>query len=228
MEPATKRAPKKQGDRRGNPGVSKPRPRKPAAVTIAYQNRRAKFIELYLTSFNGKQSAIGAGYSPASAGSIANSLLQKADVREEIKRRAREVLSDVEAATLEWYREVNLLANSDLSEILDFDDKGVSLKDSNKLTKEVLRTMESISFTTTNKGTSKSVKLHSKVKALELKGKFLAILNDNPPPPLDEGEAMDRATIRKRIAMLERKRQRGDVAPAKADKVRDDDATDGS
>jgi phage terminase small subunit len=177
-------------------------------------NRYKLFADAYIVNgFNATQAAKDAGYSEKTAYAQGHRLLKVAEVDMLIKNGIKAALSNADKLTLKWMTEVCRLAFSDIRDITEFDGKGVRVKSASELSDDAARTIESIEHTTTTKGikdpvTTVSVKtrLHSKTKALELLGKYLAILNDNPPTGGDE-EQLDRKLVRERIAYLEQKKR---------------------
>ena len=72
------------------------------------------FVENYISNnFNGTQAAIAAGYSKKTAVKQASRLLTKEEVRNGIKKRIREVLSETETLTIKWVNKVTEIAFSD-------------------------------------------------------------------------------------------------------------------
>jgi len=107
---------------------------------------------------------------------------------------------------MQWVREVKRLAFSDLRDAVEYGPDGVVIKKDDELSQDTAAAIEEVSETQTLHGGSKKIKLHSKTKALELLGKYLAILTENPPQPsLEETKSIEQT--RERIAFLLAKRE---------------------
>lgn len=155
--------------------------------------REVLFCEHYIIGFNGTQSAIKAGYSERSAGCQASRMLKKRNVQLRIHELKVERMQRTGIEADDVVRELAKMAFSNMSEYLEFDEKGVLLKDSNTLTLDQLAAVSQVTERKTSRmeagedGKRKDViinntvgfKLHDKTKALELLGRHLAMFTDN-------------------------------------------------
>jgi len=139
------------------------------------------FVQYYLVDFNATQAAVMAKYSKRSARQLAARLLTKDYIQEAIGKEVETILKDNRSLALRVVRECEKIAFGKISDVMEFDDKGVTLKDSKKIDTS---TIESVGYDTTySKGgvsERKRVKLYSKEKALEILAKYTALYTDAP------------------------------------------------
>jgi phage terminase small subunit len=179
-----------------------------------YTDREIAFCENYISNnFNATQAAIKAGYSEKTAGVIACENLKKPKIRQYVKKRIKELLSETEMLTLEWLRHVKSIATFDLRDVVEWDDGRVTLKSSDEIPDDAAIALNEVSQTDTMHGSTIRIKANDKNKALELLGKYLAILNDNAPTAEEQNSvAYKTAKERKeRILELMRKRDNADI-----------------
>lgn len=175
------------------------------------------FVEHYVgNGFNATDAAIKAGYSKKTAYAIGEENLRKPEIETAVEKSIRAKLKNVDRLTVRWLEEVERLAFSDIREVSAFDEKGVRNKASAELSDDAARTIESVESTETLipiKGgepmtkVSTKIKLHSKTKALEILGKYLALI-DNQDTGKTPDEKLDAETRRARIAYLMEKKQK--------------------
>jgi phage terminase small subunit len=133
--------------------------------------KQQMFIEEYLRTWNGTQSAIYAGYSKKTARSIACTLLTNVDIKQEIESR----VSENAMTTDEILARLADIARSNFEDIIDIDEKGdlnIGLKVAAEkrklhLLKAVIPTKEGTKY-----------EFHDPVKALELLGKAQGLFTD--------------------------------------------------
>ena len=139
------------------------------------------FIIEYLVDFNATQAAIAAGYSKKTARQAATRLLSFVYIQDAIKIEVDKILSNSRSLALKVVRECEKIAFGKISDIMDFDDDGVTLKSSKDIDTS---TIESISFdeSYTQNGVTrkKRVKQYSKEKALEILAKYTTLYTDAP------------------------------------------------
>jgi phage terminase small subunit len=150
------------------------------------------FVKEYIASnFNGVEAAKKAGYSADSAGQIAYQLLQKTSIKNAISKEIQEraLRCDIQADMV--IRELAKVAFSDLKDFLTFGPADmeivnkdgskaiipngawrIELKDSFAVDGAVLAEISD------SPKTGRKIKLHDKVKALELLGKHLGIFKE--------------------------------------------------
>ena len=81
-------------------------------------DKQKLFCDEYLIDFNGKQSAIRAGYSTRSAESTASGLLRKNKVKLYIQERSREFLEDRSALAAKTVRHLESVADADITNFI--------------------------------------------------------------------------------------------------------------
>ncbi len=139
------------------------------------------FISEYLKDFNATQSAIKAGYSKKTAKEQGHEILTKLHIQAAIKKEVDTILRDNRTLALRVVRECEKIAFGKISDVMEFDDDGVTLMDSKKIDTS---TIESVGYDETfSKGghsRKKRVKLYSKEKALEILAKYTTLYTDAP------------------------------------------------
>jgi len=166
------------------------------------------FVENYIhNGFNATQAALKAGYSKKTAYSIGNENLNKPEVKKLLKKRIEAILSDTQLLTIKWLQQVQNIAFFDLRKAVEWDASGVRLKSSNIIDDNTAAAIQEVSEVETLNGGSIKIKANDKNKALELIGKYLAILNDNPPDAekFETASELSAAQRRERIIELQRK-----------------------
>lgn len=134
--------------------------------------KQRSFVQEYLIDLNATQAAIRAGYSAKAAAVQGARLLTNAKVlaalQEAQKRRERrtEITAD------RVLNELAKIAFSDLKDFVEFGSAGIRIKPSSDVDGTVL---SEVSEMVTKGATVTSVKLHSKMKALELLSKHLGL-----------------------------------------------------
>ena len=126
-----------------------------------------RFVEEYLTDFNGTKAAIRAGYSPKGARFQASRLLANVDVQAELAQRARAIKAP-EAMTLEdAVIELSKLARADTATYASWGPLGVQLEASERLPEGATAAVIEVTETISNSGRTVRFKLHDKRGALE-------------------------------------------------------------
>lgn len=142
------------------------------------------FAREYVIDNNAKQAAIRAGYSEKTAQEQGSRLLSNVKVLElvETHRKKREIRTDVTADRV--IKELAKIAFSDLNEFVEVSKDGkINVKPSDQVDGTVL---SEISESVTTNGRTKKVKLHDKMKALELIGRHLAMFTDKQEIKIDK------------------------------------------
>lgn len=140
--------------------------------------RQERFVEEYLIDLNATQAAIRAGYSSRRASEIAHQLLQKTTVanaiNKELARRSKRTGINQDRIVLELAKIALLNATDviDINNALIKDDS--SREDTAAIASVKVKTIPAESGTITER----EIKLHDKIKALELLGKHLGMFTD--------------------------------------------------
>ena len=141
--------------------------------------KQERFCQEYLIDVNATQAAIRAGYSKRRADQSGYQVLRKIEVQATIKRliheRARR--TDIKADSV--LQELKRVAFASMTDYATWGPDGIKLVGSERLTPEQTVAVAEISETTTQHGGSKSIKLHDKLKALELLGRHLGLWDKN-------------------------------------------------
>jgi len=160
---------------------------------MALTPKQERFVGEYLKDLNATQAAIRAGYSPSSAAEIGYENLRKPQIAtvisEAFKARAERTRVEGDRVVLELAR----IGLSDLREIASWGEDGFAYKASDELTDEAAATIAGIVETVTRTRDSRkrrtlTIKLHDKLRSLELLGRHLGIFTDRinmSSPPAD-------------------------------------------
>jgi len=138
-----------------------------------------RFAQEYVTDLNGTQAAIRAGYSPKTAKSKASDLLKDPRVQAAVEARLQELAERAKMTQEQVFQELVKVAKADMSTFAEWGPGGVVLKDSKDLRPEDTAAVSEISQTVTDAGGTRRIKLHDKLKALELLGRYFAMFSDN-------------------------------------------------
>lgn len=141
--------------------------------------KQQRFVEEYIVDLNGTQAAIRAGYSQKTAKEIAAENLTKPDIQNEIEKaeaaRAERTKVTADRTLLELAR----IGYADMRQFAAWGPDGVSLTDSKDLSPDDAACVLEVSDEPTKLGTKHKIKLHDKVRALELIARHLGMLKDN-------------------------------------------------
>ena len=136
--------------------------------------KRQRFVDEYCIDFNGTQAAIRAGYSPNSANMQAARLLANDNVRKALDEKRLEIAEISKLKTSDVIDELKKIAFSDITQVINFNNSRAKIKSSRKLSEDAKKTIASVSQTQNGL----TIKMHDKVKALELLGRYLNIFTD--------------------------------------------------
>ena len=145
------------------------------------EERHKVFAAAYLANkFNAKQAAITAGYSKKSAAQEGSRLLTNVNVQALIKEKAKEALEKSELKIVRVIKELEEIAFCDITDFIDFKHGDFTIKDTEKMKKNgSTSVIASVQKVETQKSTRTSFKMHDKMKALELLGKYYALFTEN-------------------------------------------------
>ena len=136
--------------------------------------KRQRFVDEYCVDFNGTQAAIRAGYSANSANMQAARLLANDNIRKALDEKRLEIAESSKLKVSDVIDELKRIAFSDITQVTSFNNSKAKVKSSRKLSEDAKKTIASVSQTQNGL----TVKLHDKVKALELLGRYLNIFTD--------------------------------------------------
>ncbi len=166
---------------------------KPTAKLNAQQRL---FVAAYLSNgFNAKAACIEAGYSSRSAYSMGPRLLTNPLVKAELDSKMAGTLASLGVTAERTLLELQRVAHADLGEAFDANGKLLPLA---KMPADVRKALSGIDTEDTKDGAVLKVKLHDKLKALELLGKYQKLFVEqvetkdttpkDPTPPLSNDE----------------------------------------
>jgi phage terminase small subunit len=141
-------------------------------------DKQKMFCREFLRDFNGAQAAIRSGYSQKTARSIAHELLTKPDVQQYVQALAIQLNEKTDNQIERIVAELQLVAFGTIKDVAEWGSDGVYAKDSSLLREEA-RIIAEVSETSSERGGSRvKIKLHDKLKALELLGRYHKIFTD--------------------------------------------------
>lgn len=149
--------------------------------------RKSKFIDFYIQTSNGRQSAIKAGYSEKGAEVAASRLLTNVNIIAEIERRKEVLAKNAGITAQDVINELAKIAFLKSSDVFKYGTTEVELADNVKVKRGVaiLKPHEELSLAAdasiasikeTNQGLE--IKLYDKQKALDSLGKYFGINNE--------------------------------------------------
>lgn len=140
--------------------------------------QQRKFVDCYLAGFTAEQAAIEAGYSAKNAAQQSTRLLGNQSVKTEIKRQQDKRSKKLHVTADRIVEELARIAFSDLGAAVSWGPGGVFLKDSEGMDIDIRRALAEVSETSGGKTTTRRVKLHDKLRALDLLGKYLGMFRE--------------------------------------------------
>lgn len=133
--------------------------------------KQKRFVEEYLVDLNATQSAIRAGYSEKTAEQMGYQLLQKTSVQEAIQHSMASRSARTEITQDAVLRELAAIGFAKATDFVQIRDSRVRLSETDSLTDEQKRAIAGI-----KEGKfGIELKLHDKIKALELLGQHLGL-----------------------------------------------------
>ena len=147
--------------------------------------KQKRFYEEYLVDFNQTAAYVRAGYSAKSAATNAGKLLVNPAGQAYLSLLRKRQTEGTEVTIERTLQEISRIAFCDITQILEFDNESLTLKDSKKLPQDVTRAIESVtiqkSFGPGEDGgmsVKKSAKMHNKISALNLLADYFGIRDD--------------------------------------------------
>lgn len=143
-------------------------------LTVKQQN----FAQEYLVDFNAGQAAIRAGYSKRSARVKGCELLKDPRIKEIIDKRLEELAERTRMTQEQVFQELVKVAKADMSDFATWGPEGVQFKDSAELRPEDTAAVAEVSQTVTEHGGTRRIRLHDKLKALEMLSRYFGMFTD--------------------------------------------------
>ncbi len=141
--------------------------------------KQIRFCEEYLIDLNATQAAIRAGYSPASAGTVAGENMKKPQIRARIDKALAEQSKRTGANADRVVRELAKVAFANAVDMIDFDSAtikpGAVRDDTAAIASVKVKTIPMPDGV----GVEREIKMADKLKALELLGKRFGMFTDN-------------------------------------------------
>jgi phage terminase small subunit len=135
--------------------------------------KQARFVEEYLTDFNGAQAAIRAGYSPKTARVQASKMLAKVSIREALLRRRQEITDANELTPEKVIAELERIAFARMDTYTKWGASGVALIASDELPEGAAAAVSEVSETITDKSHNVRFTLHDKAASLDKLLKYM-------------------------------------------------------
>ena len=167
------------------------------------------FIREYVKDFNGTKAATRAGYSAKTANEQGARLLAKVSIQNALSKMTEQFEEDAELKVKDLQRHLRKIIEAKVTDFIHFNESGVSfVKNSDEFPPEVAGVLQSITVVENhsqdgNMTLRSSVKLHDKLKAIELYGKTIGAF-------LDRVEHLGNGPV---IIMLPEEDQEGKVWP---------------
>lgn len=186
---------------------------KPATrIARGLTTRQERFIEHYLALGKGAEAARRAGYSARSAHSIADKLLNTPRVAAAISTANQERAKDLAIDAKHVLAEFAAIAFANPRAVLDWDEAGVRLKPLATLDPQACAAIAEITERQSGTGKRVTVKLHNKLRALELLAKYLELFGRGPrhqPQPEPQIDGRDpHAVLSERLMRLAAPREK--------------------
>ncbi len=140
--------------------------------------KQKRFVHEYLVDLNATQAAIRAGYSKKTAEVIGYENLRKPQIAEEIAKQQEKLQSKLEITQQKVLEELASIAFANGTDFVSVTSNGlINVKATSKVPKEKLPAIAGIKYTANGLGVE--IKLHDKVRALELLGKHLGVFDNS-------------------------------------------------
>lgn len=140
--------------------------------------KQKTFCREFLRDFNATKAAVRSGYSEKTARSIGSENLSKPDVQQYIQALAIEMNAKTDNQIEAIIAELQIVAFGSMRDVADWGPDGVYIKDSSILRHEAKLIAEVAEVSNEKTGSKVKVKLHDKLKALELLGRYHKIFTD--------------------------------------------------
>lgn len=149
--------------------------------------KQMRFVDEWLIDFNGKQAAIRAGYSAKTAEVTAAKLLRNAKVKAEIARRQKDLQKRTEVSQERVVKELARIAFADMTDYAQVETRMIEKDDGTEVSYQAVALKETAELSAEQRAALAGikqgangieVKLHDKIKALELLGRHIGMFND--------------------------------------------------
>ena len=136
--------------------------------------RERRFVELFVETSNATRSALAAGYGRnyQNAGVYANRLLKKARIKDSVDRRNAEIMAELDFTPSRIIAEIAKVAGVNTADFVSIDDDGKPHLDLTGVKRAQMAAVASVDSETTEFGVKARVKMHDKLKALDMLAKM--------------------------------------------------------
>lgn len=141
-------------------------------------DQQEAFCREYSVDFNGRRAAEAAGYTKRRADVTASELLRKPTVQRRLAEMAQERKVWAGVTKERIIEELARIAFADISKVMKWDKNGVTISDSKELAEEVLAAIAEIKDIPGKFGSTRAVKLHGKLEALQMLGRHFGLFVD--------------------------------------------------
>lgn len=148
--------------------------------------KQIRFVDEYLVDFNGTQAAIRAGYSEKTAAATAARLLRNVNIQAEISRRQKDLQRRTEVTQERVVKELARVAFADATDYVQVETRIINRGEVkvpielavHKETAELSADQRAAIASIKQGANGVEIKLHDKIKALELLGRHIGMFND--------------------------------------------------
>ena len=149
--------------------------------------KQMRFVDEYMIDFNATQAAIRAGYSEKTANTIGAQNLAKLSIQAEIARRQKDLQRRTEVSQERVVKELARVAFADATDYVQVETRTAEKNDGTELSYQTVTLTETAELSVDQRAAiagikqganGVEVKLHDKIKALELLGRHIGMFND--------------------------------------------------
>ena len=149
--------------------------------------KQIRFVDEYLVDFNATQAAIRAGYKANTAHVIGAENLRKPKIAEEIARRQKDLQRRTEVTQERVVKELARIAFANIADYVHVETQTRTKDDGTETTYQIVMLSETEDLSADQRAALSTVKqsvngveikLHDKIKALELLGRHIGMFND--------------------------------------------------
>lgn len=175
--------------------------------------KQIRFVDEYLVDLNATQAAIRAGYSEKTAAATAARLLRNVNIQNEISRRQKDLQRRTEVTQERVVKELARIAFANIADYVHVETQTRTKDDGTETTYQIVMLSETEDLSADQRAALAAVKqsvngveikLHDKIKALELLGRHIGLFTDK----LEVKGAIDIASVLSEAR--ERVRNRGE------------------
>ena len=149
--------------------------------------KQMRFVDEYMIDFNATQAAIRAGYKAKTAHAIGAENLRKPKIAEEIARRQKDLQKRTEVSQDRVVKELARIAFADMTDYAQVETRMIEKDDGTEVSYQAVALKETAELSAEQRAALAGikqgangieVKLHDKIKALELLGRHIGMFND--------------------------------------------------